>query len=230
MKTYPQSHSIYSLELGRYEFLNAWMLSLSSKQQFILIQNLTFWGQSAIKVGFRGLFGSPITSVIRPLFHWIANLLESSLLILFFRQYNRRSPIHSTINQYGTQLAQISLIAAVYCKTGWALKPLGESSSSLGDCQVDLSPLDVDLDADVDHIQAGDTTIPPASADAQRSVVESKARMEQMMDRKIQAFNKRLDAFESRVLKRHAPTIDITTFHTELASLCADVDALLAPA
>uniref|UniRef100_M1DVY0 Integrase core domain containing protein n=1 Tax=Solanum tuberosum TaxID=4113 RepID=M1DVY0_SOLTU len=64
----------------------------------------------------------------------------------------------------------------------------------------------------------------------QRSVEESKARMEHMMDGKIQAVHKCLDAFELRVLERHAPTIDMTTFQSKLAKLCADVDAILAPA
>ncbi|WMV58828.1 hypothetical protein MTR67_052213 [Solanum verrucosum] len=53
--------------------------------------------------------------------------------------------------------------------------------------------------------------------------------MEQMMERKIQVVHKRLDAFELRVLERPAPTIDVTTFQTELASLCSDVASLLAP-
>uniref|UniRef100_M1DEQ1 Integrase core domain containing protein n=1 Tax=Solanum tuberosum TaxID=4113 RepID=M1DEQ1_SOLTU len=50
-----------------------------------------------------------------------------------------------------------------------------------------------------------------------------------MMDQKVQAVNKRMDAFELRVLKRPGPTIDVTTFQDDLASLRADVAALLAP-
>ncbi|WMV50328.1 hypothetical protein MTR67_043713 [Solanum verrucosum] len=62
-----------------------------------------------------------------------------------------------------------------------------------------------------------------------RYVGDSEARMEQMMDRKIQAIHKLLDAFQYRVMERPAPIIDAATFQTKLASLCADVDALLAP-
>uniref|UniRef100_M1DK04 Integrase core domain containing protein n=1 Tax=Solanum tuberosum TaxID=4113 RepID=M1DK04_SOLTU len=62
-----------------------------------------------------------------------------------------------------------------------------------------------------------------------RFVEESEARMEKMMERKIQAVHKRLNAFEFIVLERSTPTIDVTTFQIELATLCADVDPLLAP-
>uniref|UniRef100_M1DQM0 Integrase core domain containing protein n=1 Tax=Solanum tuberosum TaxID=4113 RepID=M1DQM0_SOLTU len=62
----------------------------------------------------------------------------------------------------------------------------------------------------------------------QLSIEEYEARMEQMMDQKIQAIHKCLDAFELRVLERPTPTIDVTTFQMALASLRADVDALLA--
>uniref|UniRef100_M1DV95 Integrase core domain containing protein n=1 Tax=Solanum tuberosum TaxID=4113 RepID=M1DV95_SOLTU len=44
----------------------------------------------------------------------------------------------------------------------------------------------------------------------------------------VQAVNKRLDAFELRVLKRPALTTDLSSFRTELASLRADVDVILA--
>uniref|UniRef100_M1D9C2 Integrase core domain containing protein n=1 Tax=Solanum tuberosum TaxID=4113 RepID=M1D9C2_SOLTU len=48
----------------------------------------------------------------------------------------------------------------------------------------------------------------------QKSIAESEARMERrmegMMDRKVQAVNKRLDAFELRILERSAPTIDLS--------------------
>ncbi|WMV37857.1 hypothetical protein MTR67_031242 [Solanum verrucosum] len=54
--------------------------------------------------------------------------------------------------------------------------------------------------------------------------------MEWMMDTKIQGVHKCLDAFELRVLESLAPTIDVTTFQTELARLRSDVDALLDPA
>uniref|UniRef100_M1DK22 Integrase core domain containing protein n=1 Tax=Solanum tuberosum TaxID=4113 RepID=M1DK22_SOLTU len=52
--------------------------------------------------------------------------------------------------------------------------------------------------------------------------------MEGMMDRKVQTVNKRLDAFELRVLERPAPTIDLSSFQSELASLRADVHAIIA--
>uniref|UniRef100_M1DSQ8 Integrase core domain containing protein n=1 Tax=Solanum tuberosum TaxID=4113 RepID=M1DSQ8_SOLTU len=66
----------------------------------------------------------------------------------------------------------------------------------------------------------------------QKSIAESEARMERrmegMMDRKIQAVNKNLDAFELRVLERPSPTIDLSFFQSELASLRANVDVILA--
>uniref|UniRef100_M1DWW6 Integrase core domain containing protein n=1 Tax=Solanum tuberosum TaxID=4113 RepID=M1DWW6_SOLTU len=52
--------------------------------------------------------------------------------------------------------------------------------------------------------------------------------MEGMMDRKIQAVNKHLEAFELRVLERPDWTIDLSSFQSELASLRADVDPILA--
>uniref|UniRef100_M1DYU8 Integrase core domain containing protein n=1 Tax=Solanum tuberosum TaxID=4113 RepID=M1DYU8_SOLTU len=66
----------------------------------------------------------------------------------------------------------------------------------------------------------------------QKSIAESEARMERriegMMDQKVQAVNKRLDAFELRILERSAPAIDIFALQAELASLRTDVDAILA--
>uniref|UniRef100_M1DQA7 Integrase core domain containing protein n=1 Tax=Solanum tuberosum TaxID=4113 RepID=M1DQA7_SOLTU len=52
--------------------------------------------------------------------------------------------------------------------------------------------------------------------------------MEAKMDQKVQAVHKRLNPFELRVLERPDPTTDISSFRTELASLRADVDAILA--
>uniref|UniRef100_M1DUW8 Integrase core domain containing protein n=1 Tax=Solanum tuberosum TaxID=4113 RepID=M1DUW8_SOLTU len=63
----------------------------------------------------------------------------------------------------------------------------------------------------------------------QRSIAEFEARMEQMMDQKFQAVHKHLDVFDLRVLERSTLTIDVTAFQTELASLRADVAALLGP-
>ncbi|KAG5599608.1 hypothetical protein H5410_030978 [Solanum commersonii] len=66
----------------------------------------------------------------------------------------------------------------------------------------------------------------------QKSIVESEARIERriegMMDQKVQTFNKCLDAFELRVLERPTPTIDLSSFQFELASLRTNVDAILA--
>uniref|UniRef100_M1DDF7 Integrase core domain containing protein n=1 Tax=Solanum tuberosum TaxID=4113 RepID=M1DDF7_SOLTU len=66
----------------------------------------------------------------------------------------------------------------------------------------------------------------------QKSIAESETklerRMESMMDQKVQAVNKRLDAFDLRVLERSAMTTDLSSFRSELASLRADVDAILA--
>lgn len=45
----------------------------------------------------------------------------------------------------------------------------------------------------------------------------------------ILAIHKRLDTFELRVHERPTPTIDVTTFQRELASLRADAVALLNP-
>uniref|UniRef100_M1D8R0 Integrase core domain containing protein n=1 Tax=Solanum tuberosum TaxID=4113 RepID=M1D8R0_SOLTU len=65
----------------------------------------------------------------------------------------------------------------------------------------------------------------------QKSIAESEAKMERrmegMMDRKIQAVNKHLDAFELRVLERPTPPIDLSSSQSELASLRADVDAII---
>uniref|UniRef100_M1DUI3 Integrase core domain containing protein n=1 Tax=Solanum tuberosum TaxID=4113 RepID=M1DUI3_SOLTU len=65
----------------------------------------------------------------------------------------------------------------------------------------------------------------------QNSIAESEARMERrmegMMDRKVKAVNKRLDAFELRVLERSAPGIDLSALEADLASLRTDIDALL---
>uniref|UniRef100_M1DEM4 Integrase core domain containing protein n=1 Tax=Solanum tuberosum TaxID=4113 RepID=M1DEM4_SOLTU len=66
----------------------------------------------------------------------------------------------------------------------------------------------------------------------QKSIAESEARMERrmegVMDQKVQAVNKRLDAFELRVLERSAPAIDLSALQADLASLRTDVDAILA--
>uniref|UniRef100_M1DJF2 Integrase core domain containing protein n=1 Tax=Solanum tuberosum TaxID=4113 RepID=M1DJF2_SOLTU len=65
----------------------------------------------------------------------------------------------------------------------------------------------------------------------QKSIVESEAKMERrmegMMDWKVQTVNKRLDAFELRVLERPTPAIDLSFFQAELASPRGDVDAIL---
>uniref|UniRef100_M1DI20 Integrase core domain containing protein n=1 Tax=Solanum tuberosum TaxID=4113 RepID=M1DI20_SOLTU len=66
----------------------------------------------------------------------------------------------------------------------------------------------------------------------QKSIAKSEARMERrmegMMDWKVQAVNKHLDAFELRVLERLAPAIDLSALQADLASLRTDVDTILA--
>uniref|UniRef100_M1DJD9 Integrase core domain containing protein n=1 Tax=Solanum tuberosum TaxID=4113 RepID=M1DJD9_SOLTU len=52
--------------------------------------------------------------------------------------------------------------------------------------------------------------------------------METMMDQKVQVIHKCLDAFELRVLERPAPATDLSSFRTELDSLRADIDAIIA--
>uniref|UniRef100_M1CNU5 Integrase core domain containing protein n=1 Tax=Solanum tuberosum TaxID=4113 RepID=M1CNU5_SOLTU len=63
-------------------------------------------------------------------------------------------------------------------------------------------------------------------------IAESEKRVEKRMkaktDQKVQTIHKWLNAFELRVLQRPAPTIDMSSFRTELASLRADVDVILA--
>uniref|UniRef100_M1DKX6 Integrase core domain containing protein n=1 Tax=Solanum tuberosum TaxID=4113 RepID=M1DKX6_SOLTU len=61
------------------------------------------------------------------------------------------------------------------------------------------------------------------------SATRVEQRMEQMMDRKVQVVHQRLDAFELRVLERPAPTTYVSFFQTELASLWANLDTLIAP-
>uniref|UniRef100_M1DDC1 Integrase core domain containing protein n=1 Tax=Solanum tuberosum TaxID=4113 RepID=M1DDC1_SOLTU len=65
----------------------------------------------------------------------------------------------------------------------------------------------------------------------QKSIAEYEARMERrmegMMDRKVQAVNKRLDAFELRVLERSAPATNLSALQADLSSLQTDVDAIL---
>ncbi|KAG5594815.1 hypothetical protein H5410_036047 [Solanum commersonii] len=64
----------------------------------------------------------------------------------------------------------------------------------------------------------------------QKSIAESEARMERrmegMMDRKVQAVNKCLDAFELRVLERSTPAIDLSALQADVASLRIDVEAI----
>ncbi|KAG5585795.1 hypothetical protein H5410_046229 [Solanum commersonii] len=63
-------------------------------------------------------------------------------------------------------------------------------------------------------------------------IVDSEARVKKMMeaksDHKVEAVHKQLDAFELRFVERPAPTTDMSSFCTNLASLRADVDAILA--
>ncbi|WMV58206.1 hypothetical protein MTR67_051591, partial [Solanum verrucosum] len=115
---------------------------------------------------------------------------------------------------------------------------------------VDLPPLSADVVVDIEQIGVEHTTddiiyAPKMEACTQmatllqhkrpwiyKSVEELEASMEKMMDDKIKAVHKRLDAFELRVLDRPQtrPNIDVTTFQTELDRLQADVHALVATA
>uniref|UniRef100_M1DTY2 Integrase core domain containing protein n=1 Tax=Solanum tuberosum TaxID=4113 RepID=M1DTY2_SOLTU len=53
--------------------------------------------------------------------------------------------------------------------------------------------------------------------------------MGHMMDLKVQSVNKRLEAFELRVLERLAPITDISSLRTKLDNFWADIEAILAP-
>uniref|UniRef100_M1DP88 Integrase core domain containing protein n=1 Tax=Solanum tuberosum TaxID=4113 RepID=M1DP88_SOLTU len=117
--------------------------------------------------------------------------------------------------------------------------------------QIEVPPLGPDLADTVGQAQGGDPIIPdhadavPCSSSQTASVAPNSSRstpqlgaavvptariqkMEAMMDRKVQAVNKRLDAFELRVLERSAPATDLSTLQADLASLRTDVDAILA--
>ena len=61
----------------------------------------------------------------------------------------------------------------------------------------------------------------------QKSIAESKARMERHMQRKIAEVNQRLDAFELRVLAQPAPPVDVSTLQASVDSLRADIDTIL---
>uniref|UniRef100_M1DA83 Integrase core domain containing protein n=1 Tax=Solanum tuberosum TaxID=4113 RepID=M1DA83_SOLTU len=105
---------------------------------------------------------------------------------------------------------------------------------------VEIEPLGDDLDVDVEQMQVDDTTILGPTVDTQAplspatSQAPSSSRATSSLGSivvplaQVKAIHKRLDAFELRVLDRPSPTIDVTTFQQELASLCADVAALLA--
>uniref|UniRef100_M1DK06 Integrase core domain containing protein n=1 Tax=Solanum tuberosum TaxID=4113 RepID=M1DK06_SOLTU len=65
----------------------------------------------------------------------------------------------------------------------------------------------------------------------QLAMEESEARIEQrvehMMDQKVQAVHKHLDAFELRVLERPTPTVDLTILQKKIENLRADITGLL---
>ena len=65
----------------------------------------------------------------------------------------------------------------------------------------------------------------------QKSITESEARLERKMqqftERKIAKVNKRLDAFELRVLARPSPPVDVSTLQGTVDSLRADIDTIL---
>uniref|UniRef100_M1DPU4 Integrase core domain containing protein n=1 Tax=Solanum tuberosum TaxID=4113 RepID=M1DPU4_SOLTU len=96
--------------------------------------------------------------------------------------------------------------------------------------QDEVPPLGVDLADTVGQAQGDDPSIPDhtTTVPASSSQAKMERRMEGMMDRKVQAVNKRLDAFELRVLERSAPAIDLSALQAELANLRTDVDAIIA--
>uniref|UniRef100_M1DAV5 Integrase core domain containing protein n=1 Tax=Solanum tuberosum TaxID=4113 RepID=M1DAV5_SOLTU len=61
-----------------------------------------------------------------------------------------------------------------------------------------------------------------------KSIEKSEARIEAVVDRKIQAVHWRIYSFELRVMERPQPrpTVDLNTFQAELAKLRTDVNAL----
>ena len=61
----------------------------------------------------------------------------------------------------------------------------------------------------------------------QKSITESKARMERKMQRKIAEVHQRLDAFELRELARPAPPVDVSTLQATVDSLRANIDTIL---
>uniref|UniRef100_M1DN92 Integrase core domain containing protein n=1 Tax=Solanum tuberosum TaxID=4113 RepID=M1DN92_SOLTU len=61
-----------------------------------------------------------------------------------------------------------------------------------------------------------------------RSSISSGSHDKAASSDEVQIVNKLIDAFELRVLKRLVPTTDLSSFRTELASLRADVDGILA--
>ena len=61
----------------------------------------------------------------------------------------------------------------------------------------------------------------------QKSIIESKARMERKMQWKIAEVHQRLDAFELRVLARPASSVDVSTLQAAVDSLRADIDTIL---
>uniref|UniRef100_M1DXF6 Integrase core domain containing protein n=1 Tax=Solanum tuberosum TaxID=4113 RepID=M1DXF6_SOLTU len=96
-------------------------------------------------------------------------------------------------------------------------KPLAQdplTSTMVRGCPVDISP------ATISRFLYGPTTA--------ESEARMERRMEAMMDWKVQAVNKRLDAFELRVLERSTPATDLSALQADLASLRTDVNVILA--
>ena len=64
----------------------------------------------------------------------------------------------------------------------------------------------------------------------QRSITEYEERLERKMQqftkRKIAEVNRRLDAFELRVLARPAPPVDVSNLQAAVDSLHADIDTI----
>lgn len=63
----------------------------------------------------------------------------------------------------------------------------------------------------------------------QHFTIDSKAKMDQMIDQKVQVIHNRLDDFVLRFLERTTSTIDVTTFYHHLSNICANVATLIDP-
>uniref|UniRef100_M1DZG9 Integrase core domain containing protein n=1 Tax=Solanum tuberosum TaxID=4113 RepID=M1DZG9_SOLTU len=100
--------------------------------------------------------------------------------------------------------------------------------------QIEVPPLGPDLADTVGQAQGGDPIITDhvdtvrCSSYQATSVAPISSRMEAMMDRKVKAVNKRLDAFELRDLEQSTPATDLSTLQADVANLRTDINAIFA--